>query len=39
VDNLNAIAVVDERVRTDVTTRRVALKVPVKELHTGDPTD
>jgi hypothetical protein len=34
VDNLNALAVIDERVLSDVTTRRVALKVPVKELHT-----
>lgn len=33
VDNLNASSVVDERVLSDVTTRRVALKVPVKELH------
>jgi hypothetical protein len=37
VDNLNAFTVVDERVLTDVTTRRVALRVPVKELHTVVP--
>lgn len=36
-DNLNALTVVDERVLTDVTTRRVALRIPVKELHTVVP--
>lgn len=37
VDNLNALIIIDERVLTEVTTRRVALKVPVNELHTVIP--
>lgn len=37
VDNLNAIVVVDERLLNDVTARRIALKVPVRELHTVVP--